>query len=179
MTTWKIIGADGDTGADVEIEVVAADEASALLAGLQRGVYVAQIRRAPVPAASGPARPPAPGPRPAAASPNGAVPVETRPGAARPKTPRPSAAKPAGDNVARARAPIPDAATSPAQRPAPNAAPTPAPPTARPVAPNPPAAAAPRRVQVRRAPADLLPRAFADLLSAPQPPAPPRRRPMR
>jgi hypothetical protein len=31
-------------------------------------------------------------------------------------------------------------------------------------------AAVPRRVQVRRAPAELLPRAFADLLSTPQPP---------
>ena len=137
MATWKVIGADRHTDARVEIELSAPDEASALLAALLRGVYVARVCRLAGPAAT-----------------------------------------PDGETAARYPAPRPQAPKTPARDPARGAAPHAAPakvenpvkPAAR--LPEPARVAAdPRRVQVRRrAPADLLPRAFADLLSAPQPP---------
>ena len=164
MATWKLTGTDQGTDADVEIEIVAADEASALLAGLLRGIYVAQVRRVPAPAAPAspaPTIPPAPAKtsRPATAGPN---PTRYMP------APAPAAIK---------RAAAPTTGRNPSantvQRPAQQAPQHPPQPSAPPAAK--PQAGAPRRVEVRRATGGLLPRTFADLLSVPQPP-PTRRR---
>jgi hypothetical protein len=169
MATWMVSGADRDTDVQVEIELSAPDEASALLAALRRGVYVARIRRVSPPAAA--ARPA--GPKLEVMHTAGARSVAAPAAVARHAATEPPQA------AARNPVPLPSVAKAPARGPAQDAPPIAAPtgprnpvtPTAQPRAAEPTrVAAAPRRVQVRRAPAELLPRAFADALSVPQPP---------
>ena len=77
MATWKVIGEDADTGAPVAVDITAADEASALLAALQRGVYVTRVRRCTAPATT-----------------QAAAPVAQRPAPSPPKATRPDAPAP-------------------------------------------------------------------------------------